>query len=288
MKLRFPQDRLGESFCLEPSPWNVLLMPYALIRRLRLFYKDVGAGQPLVLIPGLGGDSTAYNLLLPHLRGRLRAIAPDPWGLGRSDDAPDPLSTPCLAGDLLSLLDYLEIPRASLLGTSIGALVVRRFAVLHPDRVDRLVLCAAGTGDGPYARRIRSLLRTLARDARPEDLMGHILTLILSPEFIDENDALIQGMEALLRPDERTLRTMDRQLAMLEAEAGDEMGPIHAPVLLIAGAQDRLTPLHHVQALRRTLPKGRLLILKQAAHHPFLEAPEAAIDGLIAFLEDRQ
>ena len=80
-------------------------MPYAMIKGLRLFYKDVGAGRPLVLVPGLGADSTAYNPLLPQLRGRLRVIAPDPRGLGRSDDGPGPLNSEQLAGELASLLE---------------------------------------------------------------------------------------------------------------------------------------------------------------------------------------
>jgi pimeloyl-ACP methyl ester carboxylesterase len=262
-------------------------VPYATIHGIRLFYKDVGAGRPLVLVPGLGADSTAYNLVIPHLRRRLRAIAPDPRGLGRSADAPDPLSTQAMAQDLCGLLDHLGVPRASFLGSSMGALIVRRLATLYADRLDRLVLCAAGIGNAPYAGRIRALLRALVRGAPPADLMRHILTLILSPEFIDKNEVFLQELEGLLGPDKRALRMMERQLAVMEAEAADEMGPIHAPVLLIAGAQDRLVPLHHVRALKESLPRSTLLVLEQAGHHPFLEASQETLEGLMAFLQDR-
>ena len=105
-------------------------LPHAVVRNVRLFYKDAGAGSPLVLIPGFGGDSTAYNLLLSRLRSRLRVIAPDPRGMGRSDDAEGPLTGSLLAEDVRGLLDHLEIPRAALLGTSMGALVAGRFAAL--------------------------------------------------------------------------------------------------------------------------------------------------------------
>jgi pimeloyl-ACP methyl ester carboxylesterase len=261
-------------------------MPYAVIQGLRLFYKDVGAGRPLVLVPGLGADSTAYNALLSNLRRRVRAIAPDPLGLGRSDDAPEPLTIQRVVEDLLALLDHLDVSKASLLGTSMGALVVRCFATLHPQRVDRLILCSPGGGRSPYARRIRCLLKALLKATPPEDFMGHFLTLMLSPAFINDHEGLLLDLEQASRPDERTLRTMMRQLAMMEAAAEEEIGVIRVPVLLIAGAQDRLAPLHHVQALHESLKGSRLLVLKEAAHHLFLEAPEEALRGLFAFLDE--
>jgi pimeloyl-ACP methyl ester carboxylesterase len=264
-------------------------MPYVTVDGLRLFYKDVGRGKrTLILVPGLGSDSRVYNGLLPELRWRFRAIAPDPRGLGRSGDAPEPLTGCRLAEDLRGLMDHLAIPRAALLGTSLGALVVQRFAALYPERADRLILCAAGVGDAPYARRVRRLLLALAQHASPEELIGHLYTLILSPKFIDGNEEMIRGMEQLMAPDPRTLRTMKRQLALLTHEAEEAIGPIPCPVLILAGAEDRLVPPAYAQALHRSLPNSTLEILEDAAHHPFLETPEAATAALMDFLDERR
>jgi pimeloyl-ACP methyl ester carboxylesterase len=261
-------------------------MPYFAIPGLRLFYKDVGRGAPLVLIPGLGADSMAFNPVLPDLRKRVRVIAPDPRGLGRSGDAIGPLSTRQLTQDIRELLDHLEIRRVAILGASMGALVVRRFATQCPDRVDRVILCTAGRGVEPYARRVGHLIRALVQGAKPDDLMAHFLTLILSPRFIDDHPEWVWDLARFLRPDERTVRTMERQLEMMEAEAGEEMGPIHAPVLILAGAQDRLVPLHHAEALQQSMPGSRLVVLAEAAHHPFLEAREETLEAVMAFLEE--
>ena len=261
-------------------------MPQAVIQGVRIFYKDVGSGMPLLLVPGFGADSMAFNPVLPDLRKRVRVIAPDPRGLGRSGDANGPLSTRQLAEDIRGLLDHLEIPRVAILGASMGALVVRRFAALCPDRVSRVILCTAGRGDEPYARRVRHLLRSLVKGAKPDDLMAHLLTLILSPKFIDDHEEWVRDLARFLRPNERTLRVMERQLEMMEAEAGEEMGPLHAPVLILAGAQDRLVPRHHAEALHRSIPGSRLVVLDQAAHHPFLEARDAGLEAVMAFLEE--
>jgi 3-oxoadipate enol-lactonase len=261
-------------------------MPYATIRGLRLFYKDVGAGPPLMVIPGLGVDSMAYNPLIPHLRERIRLIAPDPWGLGRSAEAPGPLSSRQLSEDLRDLLDHLGIVKASVLGTSMGALVARRFATLFPDRVARLVLCSAGKRDAPYARRMGRLLGALVKGTPPQELMGHMLTLILSPEYIDEHEGLLRDLEQLMQPNESTLRTMALQVAMMEAEAADTMGEIQVPVLIMSGARDRVVPLEYATVLQESLPGSRLVIIQNAAHHLFLEARDEALKGLLDFLEE--
>jgi pimeloyl-ACP methyl ester carboxylesterase len=262
-------------------------MPFARIAALRIFYKDVGQGPPLLLIPGFGADSTAYNGLLPRLRGRLRLIAPDPRGLGRSDDAPGPLTSRHLVRDLVGVMDHLGISRTAILGSSMGAWVAIRMAAMHPERVERLVLCTPGAGNGPYARRVRGLLRALLEGAHPGDLMGHLLTLILSPRFLEENEALVREVERATRPDDRTRGTMARQLDMMAQEAGEKAGPIRTPALILAGSQDRLAPLHSVEALHRSLPGSRLVVLEGVAHHPFLEAPERAIAAVVSFLDGR-
>ena len=262
-------------------------MPYAVVNGLRLFYKDVGSGSPLVLIPGWGADSTVYNLVLAPLKARFRVIAADPRGLGRSDDGPPgPVTVRDLAGDLLGLLDRLGIAKASFLGTSMGALVARRLAALYPDRTDRLVLCSAGTGDMPYAGRIRRLLGALAEGSKPEEFMRHFLTLILSPKFIDQNEELLREIEIAYAPNARTLRTMKRHLEMIEADGGAADGAVRVPTLLIVGTLDRLVPLKHAEALQQSIPGSRLLVLDGVGHHPFMEAGREALDGLFAFFEE--
>jgi pimeloyl-ACP methyl ester carboxylesterase len=116
--------------------------------------------------------------------------------------------------------------------------------------------------------------------------MNHFLTLILSPAYIDSHDEYVRDLEMLLRPNERTLRTMERQSEMMDREAAEEMGPIQAPVLILAGGQDRVVPLHHAEALHRSLPGSRLVVLEDTAHHPFLETREEALRALLAFLDE--
>jgi pimeloyl-ACP methyl ester carboxylesterase len=123
------------------------------------------------------------------------------------------------------------------------------------------------------------------QSAPPEEFMGHFLTLILSPGFINDREGLFLELEQGTPKDERTLRTMVRQLTMMEAAAEEDIGVIQTPVLIIAGAQDRLVPLTNVQSLHRAMPGSRLMVLEKAGHHLFLEAPEEALAALFSFLE---
>ncbi len=167
-----------------------------------------------------------------------------------------------------------------------GALVARRFAASFPERVSRLVLCSAGRRDTPYARRMGRLFGALVKGTSTQELMGHILTLILSPEYIDEHEGLLRDLEQLMQPNGSTLRTMALQVAMMEAEADDPIGEIQAPVLIMAGARDRVVPLEYARALRESLPGSRLVVIENAAHHLFLEAKDESLKSLLEFLEE--
>src|SRR3954467_11401922 len=113
-------------------------MPKALLESgLKLHYQRVGTGPDVVMIHGLTGNLAVWHLrIAPLLMDRFRLLTYDLRGHGYSDMPPTGYTADDMAGDLLGLLDRLEIERASLVGHSFGADIALYFAHHFPERVD--------------------------------------------------------------------------------------------------------------------------------------------------------
>ena len=113
-----------------------------------LFYEIHGAGPPLVLVMGIGYDSSLWTLeQVPVLSTRFRVVLLDNRDAGRSSRADHPYAIADMADDVAGLLDALDIPRTHMLGLSMGSMIGMEFALRHANRLDRLVL--AGPGAAP-------------------------------------------------------------------------------------------------------------------------------------------
>src|SRR2546421_3033117 len=106
----------------------------------------IGAGEPLLLINGLGANLEMWQPLVGALAGERELIAFDLPGTGRSAQPRWPLRMPHLAQVVTELLDELGHDRLDVLGYSLGGIVAQELAHRDPDRIRRLVLCATTPG----------------------------------------------------------------------------------------------------------------------------------------------
>ncbi len=102
------------------------------------------SGAAIVLLPGYSLTGHAFDEVAAELADRYRVVAITPRGFGESD-APDSsaYTVATLADDLGAVLDSLRIRRPILVGHSLGGSVIARFALEHPDRVERLIFLDA-------------------------------------------------------------------------------------------------------------------------------------------------
>src|SRR3990170_4520008 len=140
-------------------------MPFATVGGLRMYYEWHGEapGPPLVLAMGLGGDLTAWGLQLAAFAPAHRCLVFDNRGAGRSDAPDAPYTIPGMAADLLGLLDALDIPRAHLLGVSMGGAIVQEAALAAPERVASLQLHCTWAGPDPFFQAVLESLVAIRR-----------------------------------------------------------------------------------------------------------------------------
>ena len=123
-------------------------MPKVQIGDIQIAYRDVGHGSPVVLLHGLACGQRMWFHQVRVLRRRFRVITYDQRGHGATDAPDDPTrySAAHLFRDLVGLLDALSIPKAAVVGFSMGGGPALALAASHPDRVSKLILADVGAG----------------------------------------------------------------------------------------------------------------------------------------------
>ncbi|MFL5542204.1 MAG: alpha/beta fold hydrolase, partial [Longimicrobiaceae bacterium] len=119
-------------------------MPRALVGGVHLHYAQTGRGPDLVMVHGLGANLAFWGLrIAPLLAREFRVTSYDLRGHGRSAAPPAGYTCADMAGDLLGLMEHLELAPAHLVGHSFGGGVALLAAALRPERVRTLVLADA-------------------------------------------------------------------------------------------------------------------------------------------------
>jgi pimeloyl-ACP methyl ester carboxylesterase len=250
---------------VEPEPFQVLRqIPGA--GSLTLSGESAGEGPPVVLLHGLSATRRHVVQGSRHLiRRGYRLIAYDARGHGASDPAAR-YEYADLVGDLAAVLDRLELERAALVGSSMGAATALAFALDHPDRVPALVQITpaytgqARTGDlaGESWERMATALERGGVEAFVE---------VAQPDGVPERwrevarEATRQRMERHEHLDAvaQALRQVPRSLAW---EGLEPLERLDLPVLIVASRDDadRLHPLEVAREYERRLPRAELVV----------------------------
>jgi pimeloyl-ACP methyl ester carboxylesterase len=256
-----------------------------------LFYEAHGEGPPLVLVMGIGYESSLWKLAqVPALAKKFRVIIFDNRDVGRSSKARGPYSIADMADDLVGLLDTLDIPRAHILGLSMGGMIAQQVAIRHPTRVDRLVLAGCGaaparTGFDP----IRAWAWLKRNDPSGETFACEQFTWLFSTAFRRNRQAVDSTIAMLSsNPNPVTADAYQRQAdAYLAYDALDQLGGIRAPTQMIVGEQDLLTPPWVCEEVTRMIRGARFEVIEGdgASHLVAIERPDDFNSLVVRFLE---
>ena len=263
-------------------------MAWADLTDVRCYYELVGQGDPLLLIPGLGGDCRVWDPVAPLLAENFSLILADNRGLGRSLARRKPRTLADYAADIAELLDRLQLDRAHVLGISLGGLIAQRFALEHPGRIDKLVLVSCTDRFSPYLMRIVGLLGHSLRRLPRAAFVQTMELLGTAPLYLDAN---VDEIDRMARERVRAgvpARAMGDQLrCLLRSEVPAEHYKIAAPTLVVAGEHDALIPNCYAKLMASKIPDSRFELIAGAGHNPIVEAPDAVIPIITRFLRER-
>jgi pimeloyl-ACP methyl ester carboxylesterase len=263
-------------------------MPYIDLSDTRCYFEQLGRGDPLLLIPGLGRTCRLWDAVAEPLAEHFSLIMPDNRGVGRSRGKRTARHLRELAIDLIELLDALAVERAHVLGISFGGVIAQWLAVEHPSRVNRLVLISTAHRFGPYLTEMAKLIGHALRYF-PRPLFERTVEVLgSSPKFIDEFPEGIAQRIAAHRAMKLSRSAVGRQLICLGASgASKQQYQISAPALVMAGEHDALIPSCYARQIARDVPGSQYIELPECGHNPFIEMPEIAVGKIVDFLMRR-
>lgn len=253
-------------------------MPFADLTDCRLHYQDVdfslpwqAHGPPVVFIHGLGGSWRNWILQMPWVAQHRRVLAVDCRGAGESTAPDRDWTTADMARDLAELLASLAIPRAAVVGLSMGGTIALQFALDHHARLAELVLVdtLAGLPDALKAMAAPALeqIETLP--------MAEVARARIVNAFTDEVDE--QLLEYVIGQVAQNDPTHYRRAAhtTFTFNVRDRLGEIAAPTTIIFGSEDRVTPTVLGIDLRDAIPEAQYHEIPGAGHICCLEYPDA-------------
>ncbi|MBI4496764.1 MAG: alpha/beta hydrolase [Chloroflexi bacterium] len=261
-------------------------MPITSVRDVNLYYEDLGAGEPVLWIHGFSGDHRGWAAQIPVFQDAYRCMVYDQRDSGRSATSRRDYTTADLAEDAVGLLDALDIPRATVVGFSMGGAVAQEFAINHPERVHGLVLVATYTaGDPRGSENLRAWARMRAVFT-PEQYHRAI-----SPWVLTYREYLVPGLvegflqRALENPYRQSQEAYERQMeAVLAHNAEDRLGRITAPCLVLVGDEDILAPLRFSRTLVSRIPRARLEVIPEVGHALLWVKPDEVNRAIGRFL----
>ena len=251
----------------------------------RLSYMEAGEGpETVLLLHGIGSNSTGWRFLLPALAARARVIAwnaPGYW-LSANFAAETPAAED-YARVALALLDALGVPRAHLVGSSFGTMVAVVMAASHPDRVGRMVLLGASRGQrwkGEVERRRMLAMRRESVARGGMDLARMRWRNLVAPGTPDVVGEWVR--DALCATHARGL--LRSACASDATDTLDHAPRVAAPTLVLVGAEDRVNPAEVGRAIADAIPGATMEVQPGIGHLAKLEAPGATAARLLGHL----
>ena len=245
---------------------------YAEINNVKLYYEITGSGKPLLYMHGGLSSSLDFSEYIPEFSKEYMVITFDRRGHGRSYDNGDPFSYSAMGETANSLLEYLGIESAYVIGWSDGGVVGFHLASKHPSKVKKLIAVGA------------NYLVTGLTDESVEWIKTQ-----LTPESISQSFPQVeQGFKSMNPNPENFANFINKSREMWLTDPyipKEELVKIEIPVLLAAGDTDSIK-LEHTAEMRSLLSNSRLCILPNTSHFVFALKNEIVIKIFNNFLQE--
>jgi pimeloyl-ACP methyl ester carboxylesterase len=246
------------------------------VGKTRIAWYERGQGPALVMLIGTGSTMAEWDPALLRLLARDHRLVlfdypgigmSGPWN-GRSFDS--------LADVTAGLMTAIDLPKADVLGWSMGGFVAQRLAIDHPQRVSHLIL--AGTNPGG-SRTVLGTPKAQAIDSEPDPFEVEILRELYPPDRQAEGRRFLRRLESASQsgeiPDDFHVHaaTTHRQVAaedpwLRSSRNYRQLSTIAVPTLATAGAQDPVVPPINLRRIAARIPGAKLEVFSGA--HAFL------------------
>ena len=240
-------------------------------------YDVRGAGPVIVLLTGSNLDRRMWDREAAWLSKTHTVVRYDLRAHGQSDTATKPFS---MLGDLIDVLDALEIEKATLIGLSAGSTIALDAALEHPDRVERIVL--SGPAPSGYVSKVMPpFVAPLTAALKAGEFKKIPDILLATPVFAapPESAALVRQMVV----ENDRLWSVNRALMQPTRPAFDRLESVRVPTLVLIGEHDEWQA-EPAEIIARRVPGARLVRVPGGGHLLNLTSPQQFDAALRSFV----
>ena len=237
----------------------------------KIHYLESGVGRPVILLHGVGADGSRWQANMQSLSKGFHVFAVDQIGFGQSDKPLANYHIGMLSDFLIAFMKAVGLEKASLIGSSMGAMVAEYTAVHHPDSVEKLVLadgadfCTFPNSIFPANPHLRQIANGASRDETREYFRFLIHDKSLVTEPVIENNWILRLKSSY------AIGKIIETSGKIGCVTDNEMARVKAPTLIVWGKYDALFDSSNADRLERNISGSRKVILDKAGHLGQLE-----------------
>lgn len=249
-----------------------------------IHFEAAGAGEPLILLHGLGLNLHLWDDQFAAFAKCFRVIRYDLRGFGRS--LPTTATPFSHVEDLKSLLDQLRIDRAHLLGLSLGGRIATDFALQYPQRMARLVLADTALGGYRFSEDWYARLNAILQCGKAGDVTAAKALWLAHPLFdmVKTQPAIGERFSAIANSDAGWHWLHQGLEQGIAPAATKRLQEITARTLIVVGEHD-LADFHAIAKLLESgIPHAEKRVIRDAGHIVNMEAPAAFNSTVLDFL----
>jgi pimeloyl-ACP methyl ester carboxylesterase len=235
---------------------------------------EIGRGDPVILIHGLGDDHRAWRRVVAELALERRVILYDFRGHGETSIGEADGTLGQLAGDLAALMDAVDLSSATLAGFSLGGTIAMRAAIDHPDRVAELALIATSSRVNSAAAEWYRQRATMAAQGDPA--LRETLDRDTEDVYRNRPEEIQAGLLIRRQATADPAGHANACLAMAslkEHPLDPELGQVRAPTVILAGDHDQHCPPRAAEIIVGAIAGSRLEVLSDTGHPLPVERP---------------
>lgn len=264
-------------------------MPHIKAGDIQMYYKSQGRGFPLLLIAGLGADSSSWDFQMEDFSRDYRVIAFDNRGAGRTDKPPVDYRSELFADDAANLLQALGVEKAHVLGHSMGGTIAQQLALRHPEKVARLILFATFSEINAYGQLWLETWRLMAQGAGMEALHKISLIQSITPRTYISHPELVEWAHQRWAENPQPLEAYIRQnWACHHHRTIEDLPKIKAPTLVLVADRDMQTPVGSNKMIADRIPGAKFKVIPGYGHCVNWEQPQEFNRIALDFLAGRE
>lgn len=251
------------------------------VHGLEVNYKIEGSGPSFLILHGWGSSSNTWQRVQEQISASgFWVIVPDLPGFGRTAPPKDVWGVHEYANFVFDFMDSLGIQKVMLAGHSFGGQVAVQCSLLHPERIEKLVLIA------PAAVRHKPTLQNYVLKYAAKAI-GVILYVV--PRNIQAN-IKHAGYVLLHRRDYvmayGVMRNVFKKLT--QEDLSSVLKDIKTPTLLVWGTKDSMTPIADGKFMAEQIPGATLEVFPENGHNFHTEAPQKLAETILKFLRSQK